>query len=400
MMNTQDKKRIILITLITVLAYITCVILELRAVGSNIASAMCNAGGVFDCNKVTNSSYSKIFGISLSQWGFLFYGFYLLKILHLYVKPKLFKSETAQLLLLSFIANIFSLYLFVVSKFIINAICPFCLILYTLNLILLVFTFKYHSNLKNVFSIKLPYFAFISLCKLFISFCFALIVFSLITANSQKRPQQAAIEDWPRAGSLNLDYNFDSAINGDYYLGNKDAKIQIVEFSDIECPFCRRISVIFDDLLKKHPSDLLFIFKNYPLDRDCNSEIKTDLHKNACFSAEAARCAGEQGAFWKYLNDLFTLEVLEDPKLSSNVVRAALAERVKILNLDEQAFKECLDSKRQKQAILKDVQDGQSLKIKGTPSIWINGKLLDEPSEESIQSIIKSLLNSQKLAGK
>lgn len=92
----------------------------------------------------------------------------------------------------------------------------------------------------------------------------------------------------------------------DHMIGNKNAAITLVEYSDLECPYCARFHPVLEDLVKKYPTDLLWIYRHFPLD---------SIHPHARAKAEAAECAFAQGGekvFWDYIEKLFELKIPKD----------------------------------------------------------------------------------------
>lgn len=92
------------------------------------------------------------------------------------------------------------------------------------------------------------------------------------------------------------EYVSDVSIDDDPWLGNPDAEIVVVEFSDFECPFCAQSADIVDQLLNEYPDQVLFVYRDFPL---------TEIHPNAFHAAEAANCAKEQSLFWEMHDVLF-----------------------------------------------------------------------------------------------
>jgi protein-disulfide isomerase len=170
-----------------------------------------------------------------------------------------------------------------------------------------------------------------------------------------------------RSFSAYLDEPVDSA--KDPSLGSKDASIKIFYFSDFSCSFCLEQAVIFENVYDEFSQDLRIIWKDYP-----------DLSSLDSFSyqaARAARCAQEQGAFWDYKR------LLENPYKGFS----SLAEEID-LNLEK--FSSCLSSFRPDEAILRNVQEAESLNVVGIPYIYINNKgFLGSLSEEELRDIIE-----------
>jgi len=88
-------------------------------------------------------------------------------------------------------------------------------------------------------------------------------------------------------------------------MGNPDAPVTIVEFSDFLCPYCAKSAAVIDELASDNPSKVKVIFVNYPLDRFCNKFVTRDMHRGACQLAMGAICAAEQDGFDEYQRLVF-----------------------------------------------------------------------------------------------
>ncbi len=148
--------------------------------------------------------------------------------------------------------------------------------------------------------------------------------------------------------------------------GSAHAPVMIIEFSDYQCPFCRREEAVLDGLLARYGAKVSLAYRDYPLQ---------SIHPHAEMAAEASRCAGAQGKFWAYHDRLFT----DPPQLE----RGDLLNDAKGLGLDEKSFTACLDNHQFKSQVAADQQDGTSLGVNGTPSFFINGVFLSgaQPAE-------------------
>ena len=139
--------------------------------------------------------------------------------------------------------------------------------------------------------------------------------------------------------------------------GNPDAPVTIVEFSDFECPFCRRSQATLKEVEEKYKGKLKMVFKDFPL----------SFHQRAMPAAQAARCAGEQDKYWEYHDMLFSGEGLSDEDFKRYA---------KELSLDTDAFEACLASNKYRTEIAADMSQGQALGVSGTPAFFINGRFL------------------------
>ena len=136
-------------------------------------------------------------------------------------------------------------------------------------------------------------------------------------------------------------------------LGRADAPVTLVEFTDLECPYCRAFHVNTFERLKKEYIDtgkVRFITRDFPL----------DFHPNARPAALAVRCAGEQGKFW---------EMRHVVTLNANALNRELYDRVaKELGLDGGKFSACVAAERYRGEIDRDVSEGVSAGVSGTPT--------------------------------
>jgi protein-disulfide isomerase len=158
--------------------------------------------------------------------------------------------------------------------------------------------------------------------------------------------------------------------------GRPGAPVTIVEFSDFQCPFCRKVQPALRSLLSKYDGKISLAYKDFPL---------RGMHGQAELGAEAARCAGDQAKFWEFHDLLFA----NQEKLS----RTGLAEQARVLNLNEARFESCLSSGKHRAEVEKDLQDGIRAGVIGTPAIFINGTLLSGAQPESVlERVIESEL--------
>jgi protein-disulfide isomerase len=147
-------------------------------------------------------------------------------------------------------------------------------------------------------------------------------------------------------------------------LGQPDAPVTIVEFSDYQCPFCERHFLETWPQLRAEfieTGRVRYVFKDLPL---------TNIHPQAPKAAEAARCAGEQGAYWDMHDQIFRGQSEWAGKDNHvEVLKSYAAE----LGLDTTAFNACLDSGRWASAVDADLQEGMGLGVRGTPTFFIDG---------------------------
>ncbi|MBI2063788.1 MAG: DsbA family protein [Candidatus Yanofskybacteria bacterium] len=178
----------------------------------------------------------------------------------------------------------------------------------------------------------------------------------------------------------------DIKINSDdHVLGNKNAKITIVEFSDFQCPFCRSFwSGAFPEIKKNYidTGKARFVYKHYPL----------DFHSGARPAAEASECANDQGKFWEFHDRVFE----EQTKLGQGTIQFGNPEIVKwagALGLNMDQFNECFNSGKYAQRVSDDMAQGTKAGVGGTPTSYVNGqKIVGAQPYTIFQAIIEGLL--------
>ena len=138
--------------------------------------------------------------------------------------------------------------------------------------------------------------------------------------------------------------------------GLSHAPVTIVEFSDYQCPYCKRAQTTLGQLAAKYGDRLAFVYKDFPLE---------EIHPQARPAAEAAHCAEEQGKFWSYHDALFAAA----PDLAGDALRKAAQKN----GLDMKVFGACVDAHKYKERVDREAEQGQSLGVNGTPAFFING---------------------------
>ncbi len=198
----------------------------------------------------------------------------------------------------------------------------------------------------------------------------ALILGVLLAAGALAAPVRVAADEAAKFVHLKLDAR-------EYALGRADAPLTLLEFTDYQCPFCRRFQAETWPLLKKNWIDtgkLRFVVRDLPL----------DIHAAARPAAQAAHCAAEQGKFWEMHDALLTgPDPLED---------GGIDRRAKALGIDLERLHACMAAQRYAGAIERNVAAADALNIRGTPAFVIGrmanggleGQLVDgaQPYEE------------------
>lgn len=146
----------------------------------------------------------------------------------------------------------------------------------------------------------------------------------------------------------------------DHIRGAKNAKVTVIEYSDLECPFCKKFHPTMQQLLTEYPNDVRWVYRHSPL---------AQLHSKAAKEAEATECAGEQGKFWEMTDKIFEVTPANNGLDLAELPR--LAQQAGVAN--SQQFQTCLDSGKYAKHVQDDVADAQVAGLRGTPYSVIMG---------------------------
>ena len=150
-----------------------------------------------------------------------------------------------------------------------------------------------------------------------------------------------------------------SAVEPDLAMkGPADAPVVIEEFSEFQCPYCRRAAGTIDDLMTLYPGKIRLVYRHFPL----------DFHTNARGAAHAALAAHRQGRFWEFHDALFSQ--------TGDLTRDGLITLARKTELDIERFQTDMDDPGLQAAVSRDLQRGQGFGVRGVPNFRINGRPL------------------------
>ncbi len=153
------------------------------------------------------------------------------------------------------------------------------------------------------------------------------------------------------------------------FLGKEEAPVDLIIFTDFECPYCSKVEPLLAQILENNPDSVKIIFKNMPL----------SMHKNAEPAARAALAAQVQGKFWQMHDALFAADKLSKEKIDEIAAKTGL---------DMKKFKEDMGSPLIGQRLARDLLDAREVGVTGTPTLFINGRRVKNRSLNVIQQMI------------
>ncbi|MDD5759047.1 MAG: thioredoxin domain-containing protein [Desulfobulbaceae bacterium] len=171
-----------------------------------------------------------------------------------------------------------------------------------------------------------------------------------------------------------LSVNFIQKIDttGAPFKGPENAPVTVAIFSDFQCPYCARISPLLDQLLALYPKDVKVVYKNFPL----------RSHQFSLPASIAARAAHRQGKFWEMYDKIFeNYSTLNDEKLT---------EFAKNIGLNMEQFTKDSNDPKLQQEIQADLQNGIKAEVRGTPTIFVNGRRLTVGGLDGLKALVEA----------
>lgn len=382
MKNTASKNKFLLLALLSTLIavgvhfYLTSHYYGLKFGGAE-GGSICNINEVMNCDAVTASKYSAFLGIPVALWGAvtnLILLYFLAVTRFNLVQDKAKTSRYA--LLLSGITVIASIVMGAISTTMAN-LCIFCLSAYVLSIIGFIGIWlgaedvsvaQITEDMKDVFvtdrwvagfAIAIPVLAFLG---------------NLMYLESQGFAQIAKIAKekvayWQVAPQQNFDINTGLVLHS----GSTEPTMTIVEFADFRCPHCKHAAPPLHAFTKSHP-DVKLIFKPFPLDGTCNEAITGGGDGISCGLASAVMCAEKINKQGWVAHDYFfenQMEIIQAQNLDKN-----LEDLAKNTGLSLEDLKSCIKDPSTLELIRNMANEGKTAQIQGTPTVFVNGKLL------------------------
>lgn len=349
-------------------------------------SSFCDVNATFNCTQVYLSQYGSFKGISTALGGVIWFG--LTVLLAAFGGATTSKERAgvspvgSYLFAWSTIGLAVVLYLAYASFFVLKTACLLCIGTYLSVIAIFILSGTFASvpmselpgriagDLKAVFSNP----ATLTVALIFVAGVASVVAFFPHERTAQANAEQAKQEPPPPADQQQAWLQkWDQAPREQTGVPADGAKVVVVKFNDFQCPGCRQgwewYKPVFDELEKTHPGAVKYVLKDYPLEAECNFAAASMNHFTACESAAAVRMARAVGKAaemeaWLFTNQTRLVTGVE-------VVKEGLKAVTGLTNFDQQ-FPLMIDGIKQ------DVSDGVALRIRGTPTYFVNGVRLPE----------------------
>lgn len=362
--------------IITLIGFLTTIKLAVIYYESNFdpyaLPSFCSINSFVDCDGVAQTIHSQFFGVPLAYWGM---GLYLFVFFLLFVDKlkqikflgflEVFKNPMTYIFALGVISFCISMILAGISLFEIKKICILCVFTYFLNLLIAIIA-KDGTVVDNFKTSITDFVDAIKIKKYLIAFVSIMILTTIILSVIQNTyiftPQVKRYNEFKKYVKMQKDNPYKTTGN---MLGDKNAKLVVYVYTDYQCPMCRAYNVITCRAAAEL-SGFKIVHKNLPLDMACNDKVRAPFHENSCNMARYAIAAEKQGRFWDFNSELFE----KQPKTEQDVIKLAESMGFNIKEMEKDA-----DSIETKDRLQSEIQSANDLKIDGTPTIVINGKI-------------------------
>lgn len=173
---------------------------------------------------------------------------------------------------------------------------------------------------------------------------------------------------------MEVSYTFKIDTSASPFKGPADAPVVIVEYTDFQCPYCARLGSTLDEIMRLYPGKIKIVYKSFPL----------NSHKYSWQAATAAVAANEKGKFWEFYKLLFDNY--------SQINDAKIMEIRKMFGFNTPEFEALMNSIEIRARVSNDREEGIRLGVKGTPTVFINGKQLKNKRLEGFKEAIEKEL--------
>jgi protein-disulfide isomerase len=164
-----------------------------------------------------------------------------------------------------------------------------------------------------------------------------------------------------------IDKPVDQVLPNDWYLGNKEAKVVVIEYSDFQCPTCALYSPIVRQLANEYGNQIAIVYRYFPLKQ---------IHPQAVLTAQAAEAAGRQGKFWEMNELLFDKQ---EEWAGKNNAKKLIEDYAQSMGLNLNQFNQDINSKPVRQKVEADYLSSLKNRLNSTPSFYINGERIMNP---------------------
>ncbi len=326
--------------------------------------SFCALSKAINCDTVSSSSYSILWGLPVAVWGLAGYAFLLILVGLAVVDPQAGRLTWAIVLPAALLFSLASLVFAGISAFKIGSYCIMCIATYAINFFLLYMGWIMRRRqgappFRPSLNVSLRFLRLNRKLSLPATAAYGvgfLVVYLLFPAYWDTPPSARSMH--ARTGVT---------ADGHPWVGAEQPLLEIVEFSDYQCFQCRKMHHYLRELVTRHPEKIRLVHRNYPMDHEFNPIVAEPFHVGSGQMALLAIHAAASGKFLE-VNDLLYHWVTNRQKIR-------FSEMAEKTGMDSQVLSAALEHEPYRRHLLKDIRDGMKLGVVGTPSYLINGRV-------------------------
>jgi len=334
-----------------------------------------------NCDVLSASQSSQLFGIPNGGWGIIFYSAIAMLLIFIVASRKKRDNTLVFTWVLSAVGFLYGAWMIYVTAFILGVFCFVNTPVYLIAFILFgILSYLLPCQIRDIPSFAAKYFLsivgrksdipfkpkfFSHLFFIALAVMVGLLAIRIWGGESPGKSADLEVDQQVKYFAMQGKSTIDIDPNWPVW-GNPDADVTIVEFSEYQCPFCKIAAFGVKPYLYDFKDKVRYYFVNFPLDNACNEEMTRPMHPVACYAAKAAICSQPRGDFWKFHDELF--------RAQRGMTRNTVDSIAESLGYDMQDFASCIASPETESRVKDDLGAARKLGITGTPTIYINGK--------------------------
>ena len=348
----------------------------------------CESNEEVNCDVVNASEYSEFLGVPIAAWGFATY----LTIAVIAILAWRGRRDGIPLLFLAGVATVlYAIFLYYISKSQLGYVCLWCIRLYIVNGLLMALALGLKGWRKPwptpaTWGIAVGVFVALSV----VAIAGARMVrasllgegggvelsVELATPDEEPDGKGKVYEADPEGDCPPRTLTITTEDGNDVEItlpptmpwrGNPDASVVVIDLNDLECGYCKRVSLQLAKVYAAYEDRVLFVSLSYPMDPACNPGVNNKRHRDACNATRAQVCAGRQDKFWAFHKLAF--------KNAHELDADALRLYADTVGVDLAQYDQCLADPSSHQQVYDEASIGKTLEVHGTPRMYINGKL-------------------------
>jgi uncharacterized membrane protein/predicted DsbA family dithiol-disulfide isomerase len=326
--------------------------------------SFCAISQAINCDTVSQSPYSILFGVSVPVWGVLCYAFFLILQLFAWPKNALRKRVWTLLFLISLGFTVYSLVLAFISTYRIQSYCIMCILSYAVNLLLLYFTwiirnrFQCESIFKAI-ALDIHYLFNYPRTIIPITSVFgvgAVLMLLYFPAYWQMTPPD-----------LSEEMNTGVTEDGHPWIGAENPELVIVEFSDYRCFQCKKMHFFLRRIIQQQPDKIRLVHRHFPMDHTINPIVDQPFHTGAARLAIVSIFAAEKDKFWEMNDILFNIDRQTETVNIQDLVQKT--------DIDFEEMKQVFANRELWLKLQQDIHDGLNYGLTGTPGFIIDNQV-------------------------